>query len=373
MPRRLLLLSYYYPPTASVGGVRAAGLAKYLPRFGWEATVITPVVAGRAGAGAGAGADAAGAPRLIETADRDTARRLKQLLGLQPDAALKDLAAGGDAAPPAARTGRSAAIELLKALVAFPDAHRGWARLAAEAASGASAEAAAAARAAPHPAPYSAILATSPPHSVHLGAARAARATGLPWIADLRDLWSTDRNSVAPAWRKRLEARMERRTFATASALVTVSEPLAAELRALYPELPAHAIPNGFDPELAGLAAGPSTGLRPDPHRDLLPGAPRPLAAVRRAGVAAGRGQAPARARQGPALREARAVGRRDGRGTRPRRRGRGPPVGPARARRSARSRSRRACCCCTGAASARPASSPGRSSSTSRHAGRSC
>ena len=39
---------------------------------------------------------------------------------------------------------------------------------------------------------------------------------------------------------------------------MTVSEPLAAELRALYPTIPAHAIPNGFDPELAGLAAGPS-------------------------------------------------------------------------------------------------------------------
>ncbi len=259
MSRRLLLLSYYYPPTASVGGVRAAGLAKYLPRFGWEATVVTPAVAGRAGAGAGAGAgadaSAAGAARLVETADRDTARRLKQLFGLQPDAALKDLAAGGDAAPPAARTGRSAAIELVKALVAFPDAHRGWARLAAEAAVEAAGPAGGRNAKAP---PYDALLSTSPPHSVHLGAARAARATGLPWVADLRDLWSTDRNSVAPAWRKRLEAGLERRTFATASALVTVSEPLAAELRALYPSIPAHAIPNGFDPALRGLASGPS-------------------------------------------------------------------------------------------------------------------
>jgi len=256
VPRRLLLLSYYYPPTPSVGGVRAAGLAKYLPRFGWEATVITPAVAGRSGTGAGT----SGAAHLVETADRDTARRLKQLIGLQPDAALKDLAAGGHAAPPTARAGRSAAIELVKALVAFPDAHRAWARLAADAAAGAAARAAAqaAGRGKQGTRPFDAILATSPPHSVHLGAARAARATGLPWVADLRDLWSTDRNSVAPAWRKRLESRLERRTFATASALVTVSEPLAAELRTLYPAIPAHAIPNGFDPELRGLASGPS-------------------------------------------------------------------------------------------------------------------
>jgi glycosyltransferase involved in cell wall biosynthesis len=211
--------------------------------FGWEATVVTPAVTGRTAPGP--------STRLIETEDRDTARRLKQLFGLQPDAALKDLAAGGEAAPPAARAGRSAAIELVKALIAFPDAHRAWASLAAEAAAGAAAGA-------ERGQPYDALLATSPPHSVHLGAARAARATGLPWVADLRDLWSTDRNSVAPAWRKRLDARLERKTFATASALVTVSEPLAAELRTLYPSIPAHAIPNGFDPALRGLAAGPS-------------------------------------------------------------------------------------------------------------------
>ncbi len=243
MPRRLLLLSYYYPPTPSVGGVRAAGLAKYLPRFGWEATVVTPAVAGRTAAATPAS--------LVETEDRDTARRLKQLFGLQPDAALKDLAAGAGPAPPAARRGRSAAIELVKALVAFPDAHRAWARLAADAAVRAAAGA-------PRERGFDAILATSPPHSVHLGAARAARAAGLPWIADLRDLWSADHNSAAPAWRRRLESRLERRTFATASALVTVSEPLAAELRALYPATPAHAIPNGFDPALRGLAPGPS-------------------------------------------------------------------------------------------------------------------
>jgi glycosyltransferase involved in cell wall biosynthesis len=81
-----------------------------------------------------------------------------------------------------------------------------------------------------------------------------AHRSGLPWIADLRDLWSDDRNSLAPGWRRRLDRRLELRTFRGASALVTVSEPLARALRGLHPALPVRTILNGFDPEEVGLA-----------------------------------------------------------------------------------------------------------------------
>ena len=40
--RRVLLIAFAYPPVQLVGSVRPAALAKYLPRFGWEATVLTP-------------------------------------------------------------------------------------------------------------------------------------------------------------------------------------------------------------------------------------------------------------------------------------------------------------------------------------------
>ena len=39
--KRVLLIAYAYPPCAEIGAVRPAGLAKYLPRFGWQATVLT--------------------------------------------------------------------------------------------------------------------------------------------------------------------------------------------------------------------------------------------------------------------------------------------------------------------------------------------
>src|SRR5689334_12023454 len=39
--RRLLVLSYHFPPDGAMGGQRWAALTKYLARAGWEVHVVT--------------------------------------------------------------------------------------------------------------------------------------------------------------------------------------------------------------------------------------------------------------------------------------------------------------------------------------------
>ncbi len=39
--RRLLVITYHFPPDGAIGGQRWAGLSKYLARLGWEVHVIT--------------------------------------------------------------------------------------------------------------------------------------------------------------------------------------------------------------------------------------------------------------------------------------------------------------------------------------------
>src|SRR5439155_4364206 len=48
--RRLLVLSYYFPPSDAVGGMRWAGLTRQLAGLGWQVSVLTapPDVAGPA-------------------------------------------------------------------------------------------------------------------------------------------------------------------------------------------------------------------------------------------------------------------------------------------------------------------------------------
>ncbi|HZF73408.1 MAG TPA: hypothetical protein VEZ51_08245, partial [Gemmatimonadaceae bacterium] len=39
--RRLLVITYHFPPDGSIGGQRWAGLTKYLARRGWDVDVVT--------------------------------------------------------------------------------------------------------------------------------------------------------------------------------------------------------------------------------------------------------------------------------------------------------------------------------------------
>ena len=92
-----------------------------------------------------------------------------------------------------------------------------------------------------------AIVSTSPPPTAHLIAAAAARRLRVPWIADYRDPWS-QRSAWRRAWPlARVEARLERHTLARAAHVVTVSEPMAANLRRLLGRA-VSIVPNGFDP-----------------------------------------------------------------------------------------------------------------------------
>lgn len=227
--RRVLLLTYYFPPAPSVGGHRAAGLARYLPEFGWRPVVVTP----RREGGPGFPAE------LVETGDADAAAAWKRRLGLRPDTALKDQLSAPASSPRPSRRLLAGLIELVKGLSAFPDAHRGWIRLAAEAGARAAREQG-----------VGVVLSTSPPGSAQVAGGRVKRDTGLPWLADLRDLWAGDPVQITPAWRRRLDRWIERRTLAAADALVTVSAPLAGDLAGRYPGREVHTVLNGFDPAL---------------------------------------------------------------------------------------------------------------------------
>ena len=44
--KRVLIITYYFPPRPSVASLRLRGLAKYLPEFGWESVILTAVLPG---------------------------------------------------------------------------------------------------------------------------------------------------------------------------------------------------------------------------------------------------------------------------------------------------------------------------------------
>jgi glycosyltransferase involved in cell wall biosynthesis len=111
------------------------------------------------------------------------------------------------------------------------------------------------------------VLTTSPPPSVHLVGAAVKRATGIPWVADLRD------SIVAHPHRRneRLLVRAKEQggqalaklVARSADAIVCVSDAIAEEMRKRSPAGRVETIANGSDfDDFAGLEHRPSERFR---------------------------------------------------------------------------------------------------------------
>ncbi|MCX9156861.1 glycosyltransferase [Niveibacterium sp. 24ML] len=100
------------------------------------------------------------------------------------------------------------------------------------------------------------IWSTFPIASAHRIAATLSRLTGLPWVADLRDPMAHDGYPREQAmWDA--YAKVERRVFSSATAIVTVTEGCAAYYAARYPDAASriHVIKNAHDPEATPIPA----------------------------------------------------------------------------------------------------------------------
>ena len=79
-----------------------------------------------------------------------------------------------------------------------------------------------------------AVISSSPPVTSHLIGGELKAEHEIPWIADIRDLWSQNHNYRYSPLRRALDRRLELKTLSKADALVTVSEPWAEKLRNLH-------------------------------------------------------------------------------------------------------------------------------------------
>ncbi len=235
---KLLLVSFYFPPAGGGGVQRPLKLATHLPAAGIETHVLAP-----------------DDPKWIHTGDelavptKAWVHRAHYLgpRGRKPAEELHGLE-GVD------RMVRQAGLLSRRFLV--PDENAAWALTAGPAAIRLIRR---------HS--IDVVLTTSPPPSVHLIGAAAKAATGVKWIADLRDslLAHAHRQADNPAavLKEKSRAAVARLVAKRADAVVAVSEPIAEETRGLEPAGRVVTIPNGCDYEdFQGLDYTPSDRFR---------------------------------------------------------------------------------------------------------------
>jgi glycosyltransferase involved in cell wall biosynthesis len=241
---RVLLVTYEFPPLGGVGLQRVLKLAKYLPAAGWDVSVVTV-------------ADPPGTlldeSLLSELPDGVLIHRVWSLEPTRVLQWLRRTKREDHEASPATTSGMASSLPpwVIKTVQALfvPDEKRLWRGPARRAA----------ARAVETES-CTAVISSGPPNTAHLVAQDVARRTRRPWIADMRDPWMDNYFYCPPTGiHRRLQARLERQVVVNADRVLTVSEPMAADLRRRYPHLPANrvvVVPNGFDP--ADMPVAPS-------------------------------------------------------------------------------------------------------------------
>ena len=223
--KKVLIITYYFPPMPSIGAIRPAGLAKYLPIQGWNPIILTPILPGSPD------------PQfhIIQTPENDVLKLWKKRLGLNPQKTLNE---NFNVSMRKQRISILDKIAYLPSeIITYPDARKGWYTFAIKAGDKILQNE-----------QVDAIISSSHPIICHMIAKTLAKKYHIPWIADLRDLWTQDHYYPHCFLRRIIERRLELQTLGQANALVTVSKPLASDLSNLHTNIPVYSIPNGYDP-----------------------------------------------------------------------------------------------------------------------------
>jgi len=208
--RRLLLISYYFPPNGGPGAQRPAKFAKYLPDAGWETVVLAPAAVQSHWAPADESLSGEiGHVRVERLADGHETNRWRPRV----------------------------------------DRHQIWAAEAADRSCDLLKES--------H---FDAVLITMSPFSLaHIGL-ELRRRVDVPVFLDLRDPWALDGwPTYRSTWHWRIQHRFMRHALRAASGIIANTPEALRALRAAVPDVPGERwamIPNGYD--VSDFVAGPN-------------------------------------------------------------------------------------------------------------------
>ena len=233
--KKVLIISYYFPPTNTIGAIRIGKFAKYLSEFGWEPIILSvDAIKGIPDAlpleiddknkiRVPYKADIASfTNKLIEDNNNSVSRSNQQKRKKYPG--LSTIALNG--------------LRLARPLYSAPLMYRlfieptGWDRNAVRAALKIT-----------KTTHIDMIFSTFGPAVDHIIAAQINKQTGIPWIAEFRDHWSVEEQLKFFYF---FDKQWEKRTLKRAKRLISISPTLVQQLESFHAK-PTVLITNGFD------------------------------------------------------------------------------------------------------------------------------
>jgi len=227
--KRVLIISYYWPPAGGSGVQRWVKFAKYLPSMGWQPVVYTPLNPEMLSRDESLLADIPQEAEIIRTPIRE------------PYAFYHRLNHGKKEVNPLNSSKKSLIGRLavwIRGNFFIPDPRVWWVSPSVKYLVRYLKE---------HP--VDVIVTTGPPHSMHLIGLGLKKATGIRWIADFRDPWTEmfyfKHMGLWPIAKARHRS-LEKKVLDGCDAVISVSPPVRDDFQTKTPT-PVHLLTNGFD------------------------------------------------------------------------------------------------------------------------------
>lgn len=250
--KRALIITYYWPPSGGSGVQRWLKFAKYLPKYGWEPVIYTPLNPEANTEDTALFKDVAPGTEVIRRKIWEPYSFYKSLFGKKSSSSdggkhIKANLIGSNAKGLGHKLSMFARGNFfipdprcfwirpsIKYLVKYLEEH-----------------------------PVDVIVSTGPPHSMHLIAKGVAKATGIKWVADFRDPWTEIfyfKHLELSGWAYRRHRSLEQSVLDAADVVTVVSRKMQEDFAART-STPVKIVTNGFDHADFECAAGPDRNI----------------------------------------------------------------------------------------------------------------
>ncbi len=235
--KKILILTYYWPPSGGSGVQRWLKFVKYFRDFGIEPIVLT------------VDPEFAALPNLDKSLEHEIPVGIEvyKTRAKSPFGFYKQIKKGAISNSGFAGEGKANILDNLFRFIRgnffIPDARIGWNKFALEKA-----------RELIRLHEIDTIITSSPPHSTQLIGLQLKKEFNLKWLADLRDPWTEiyyNELLFRTNWAKKIDYRYEQACLQNADVLIVVSEDIKRRFgetrKSILEKI--HVIPNGFDEE----------------------------------------------------------------------------------------------------------------------------
>lgn len=234
--KKVLIISYYWPPSGGAGVQRWLKFTKYLRRYGWEPVIYTPANPEYPETDLSLGKDIPENTEVVKFPIWEPYDFYKKFIGHKKEDRIK---AAFLTEKKKNRFFENIAI-WIRGNLFIPDARKFWIRPSIRFLTGYLLKN-----------PVDAVISTGPPHSMHMIALGITRNIKIPWLADFRDPWTRIdfyKDLKLSSHADKLHHRMELDVLKNATVVTAISPSMAEEFNEEY-KRDYEVITNGFDPE----------------------------------------------------------------------------------------------------------------------------